>query len=822
MPSGEKESIMKLLIVGGVAAGMSTAARARRLSETAEIVVLERGKHVSFANCGLPYHIGGVIRERDQLLLQTPQSLKASLNLDVRVGHEAIKIDRSAHTVEVRGPGGETYAEKYDKLVVCPGSSPVRPPLPGIESKRIHVLRNIDDMDRIRTALDAGGGRAVVIGGGYIGVEMAENLKTRGVDVDVVEMLNQVMPPFDREMVRDLEDHMRSHGIRLHLGTAAAAFRETGGGMTVELKNGSSLECDFVIVCVGVRPETKLASDAGLELGPRGGIRVNDRMETSDPDIYAAGDAVEVADFITGEPALIPLAGPANRQGRIVADNIFGKGAAYRATQGTAIVKVFDMTAGCTGASEKVLLKAGRDFRKVYIHPGGHAGYYPGTAPMHVKLLFAPGDGRILGAQVAGFDGVDKRVDVFATAIRAGMTVSDLKDLELAYAPPYGSAKDPVNMAGFVAENLMKGVVEFWYAEDFPAKTEQGTLLDVRSTDEYETWHVPGAINIPLAKLRGQLGKLSRANPVFVYCKVGFRSYLAYRILKQNGFERASTLAGGATTFCRYQPANVCGREEPKPMEFYADAGKQGKTLPAAKRTLDCCGLQCPGPIQKLKETVDGMQAGDEVVVCASDPGFAADAPAWCRRQGHEVLGIRREGAKIEVSIRKGRGAPPAAQSAGRGDNVAIVVFSGDMDKVLAAFVIANGAVAMGCKVTMFFTFWGLNALRKAGPQAGGKGLLDRMFGMMMPRGARALKLSKMHMMGMGTELMKQVMATKRVPSLPEMIETARGGGVALVACTMSMDVMGLKKEELLDGIEFGGVASFLESATRPGPTLFI
>lgn len=811
---------MKVVIIGGVAAGMSTAARARRLSETAEIVVLERGKHVSFANCGLPYHIGGVIRDRDQLLLQTPQSLKNSLNLDVRVGHEAVKIDREGRKVEVRKSGGETYLEPYDRLVLCPGASPVRPPLPGAESKRIHVLRNIDDMDRVKAGIDSGARRVVVIGAGYIGIEMAENLRHLGVEVDVVEMLEQVMPPFDREMARDLESHLQSHGVRLHLGTAAAAFRETGQGLSVELKNGKTLTCDLVMMCVGVRPDTKLAVDAGLELGARGGIKVNERMQTSDPHIYAAGDAVEVADFVTGEAALIPLAGPANRQGRIIADNLLGGGATYRATQGTAIVKVFDMTAGCTGASEKTLVRAKRDFRKVYVHPGGHAGYYPGTAPMHIKLLFAPGDGKVLGAQVVGFDGVDKRVDVFATAIRAGMTVSQLKDIELAYAPPYGSAKDPVNMAAFVADNVLNGFVELWYAEDFPARTGQGVILDVRSPDEFGTWHVPGAVNIPLGNLRSQLSSLSREKPVFVYCKVGFRSYLAYRILKQSGFGKVSTLAGGATTFCRYHTGGVCAMEEKRPTEFYAERSKASSRSHATK-TLDCCGLQCPGPIQKLKQAVDGMAEGDEITVCASDPGFAADAPAWCRKQGHEVLGLRTEGAKVEVTIRKGH-APAEAQAMGRGDNVSMVVFSGDMDKVLASFVIANGAVAMGCKVAMFFTFWGLNALRKSGPQAGGKGLLDRMFGMMMPKGAKALKLSKMHMAGMGTELMKHVMAQKRVPSLPEMIETARQGGVTLVACTMSMDVMGLKKEELLDGVEFGGVATFLDSATKPGPTLFI
>lgn len=814
---------MKIVVVGGVAAGGSAAARARRLDESAEIVILEKGRHVSFANCGLPYHIGGVIRGRESLLLQTPESLKASLNLDVRVGHEVKSIDRAGRRVHVQETeGGREYDESYDALVLCPGATPIRPNLPGIDHPRVLALRNIEDMDRIKAVVDGGARQAVVIGGGYIGVEMAESLRERGLAVDVVEMVDQLMPPLDRELARDLENHIRAHGVALHLGTAAAAFKDEQGRVRVELTNGTMLTADLVILSVGVRPDVALAKQAGLDLGARGGIKVDAHLRTSDPHIYAAGDAVEVVDTVTGQPMLIPLAGPANRQGRIAAENICGRDTTYTSTQGTAIVKVFEMTGGGTGASEKTLKKLGQPYRKIYLHPSGHAGYYPGSAPLHIKVLFAPDTGKLLGAQVVGFDGVDKRLDVFATALRAGMTVQDLQSLELAYAPPYGSAKDPINMAGFVGANLLKGDVAFWYPEDFPARTADGTVLDVRGPQEYETWHIPGAVNIPLGKLRRSLDHIPRDKPVYVYCKVGFRSYLAYRLLRQHGFDKLSTLAGGTMTFCSYHDAQVTGQPE-VPLLFYAEERMATKPAPSGKVVeVDCTGLQCPGPIRRLKEEMDKLAAGDEIRIKASDPGFAADAPAWCAKTGHTVLGITTKGAMVEAHLRKGGGLAATTGVAPRKDKKTFVVFSGELDKVLAAFVIANGAVSMGCEVTMFFTFWGLNALRKDAPQAGGKGLLDRMFGWMMPKGPGKLALSNMHMLGMGTAMMKYVMKQKHVDSLSALMGMARHAGVKIVACTMSMDVMGLKKEELIDGIELGGVASFLGDADESNMTLFI
>lgn len=546
---------MKIVIVGGVAGGASTAARARRLDEQAEIVVLERDHYVSYANCGLPYHISGVIPDREKLLVQTPAKLKENLNLDVRVGHAVTAIDRAAKTVQVQNlDTGETYTETYEKLVLSLGASPIRPRLPGMELPQIHVLRSIPDMDGIIAQLGPQTQRAIVIGGGYIGVEVAENLIHQGLQVHLVEMMPQIMATLDPEMAQDLTYHLEEHGVQLHLGTAAASFEAAGDGIQARLSNGEVLTADLVVMAVGVRPNTDLAKQAGLPIGPRGGVQTDRHMRTIDPDIYAVGDMVETEHLITAEPMLAALAGPANRQGRIAADDICGKGSTYQGTQGTAIVKIFDMVGGGTGASERQLKQVNLPYRKVYLHPSGHATYYPGTAAMHIKVLFHADDGKLLGAQVVGFDGVDKRIDVFATALRAGLTVFDLEHLELAYAPPFGSAKDPVNMAGFLGSNLLRGDHRMWYPEDYPEQTNQGTILDVRTPKEYEEWHIPDALNIPLQELRQRIDEVPPHRPIFVHCRVGFRGYLAYRILVQNGFDPVFNLSGGALTFSSFHP----------------------------------------------------------------------------------------------------------------------------------------------------------------------------------------------------------------------------------------------------------------------------
>lgn len=546
---------MRVLIVGGVAAGMSAAARLRRLDDQAEIVVFERDRYVSFANCGLPYHIGGVIAEREKLLVVTPEHLRDTLRLDVRTEHEVVAIDRAGRTITVHNRrNGTNMSEPYDILVLAQGAEPLRPPVPGLDHPGVLTLRNIDDMDRIKAQVDGGAARAVVIGGSYIGIEMVEALHRRGLQVELVELQDQVLPLFDPELAAGLAEHLREQGVGLHLGVSASMVEDDGGRVRVTLGNGTVLTADMVVLSAGVRPASALARAAGLVLGPRGGLQVDGQLRTSDPRIFAAGDMVEVIDTVTHEQAIIALAGPANRQGRIIADAIAGRGSAYFSTQGTAIIKVLEHTAAMTGASEKTLRRLGRPFRKVYLHPGSHAGYYPGAEPMQIKLLFDPNGGAILGAQIMGGEGVDKRIDVLATALRGGMTVFDLEQLELAYAPPYSSAKDPVNMAGFIAANLLRGDVRFWYAEE--PQPEPTLLVDVRDPHEYAAGHLPGALNIPLSQLRAQVVDLvASGQPLRIYCMVGFRSYLAYRMLVQQGATDVATLAGGLRTYlCVHQP----------------------------------------------------------------------------------------------------------------------------------------------------------------------------------------------------------------------------------------------------------------------------
>ena len=832
---------MKVIVVGGVAAGMSCAARLRRLDERAQIVVFEKDEYVSFANCGLPYHIGGAIRDRERLLVQTPESLKASLNLDVRVLSEVTAVDRAAKKVAVREVRtGRTYEESYDKLVLAPGARSIRPPLPGLDHPAIFELRNMADMDRILARIGAGAKRAVVMGG-YIGIEAAENLRLRGLDVTVVEKMKQLMGPLDPEMAQFLQEELERHGVRVRAGCGVTGFQDRAGAVAVQTAGGETFDADLVVFALGSLPNAALAKAAGLQIGPLGGIAVNDRMQTSDPDIFAGGDAIETVDFVSNQPAYIPMAGPANRQGRIIADNLCGRDSRYRATQGTAVLKVFDLTVAMTGLNEKALRKTGIPYRKVCLSPSGHAGYYPGTAPMFFKLLFAPDGKRILGAQIVGRDGVDKRIDVIATAMRGNLGVWDLEHLELAYAPPYGSAKDPVNMAGFIACNLLRGDVDFWYADEFRDLPPEAVLLDVRSPSEFSDWHIPGAINLPVGQLRARHGTLDKSRVYHLYCKVGLRSYLAHRILKQLGFQ-VKTLSGGTDFFraCFPEPgtrmpdAGCMGDRQVAPCQEHpagvpvAPAPNKPKIDPCdgqpSRTFLDCMGLQCPGPMMRLKDAIAPAAVGDVVEISASDPGFARDLAAWCRSTGHELAETRPIPGGTIARVRKAApvSATAAAALAGRRKKT-FVVFSGDLDRVMAAFVLANGALAMGDEVTLFFTFWGLSAIRREQAVATpGKGLLDRMFGWMLPRGLRRLKLSKLHMAGMGTAMMKRVMAQKQVATPQELLAGARRQGLKLVACSMSMDVMGLRPEELLDGVEIGGAATFLTEANESNVTLFV
>lgn len=812
----------KVLIVGGVAGGASCAARLRRLDENAGIIMFERGPYISFANCGLPYFIGGVIEKREKLLLQTPESFKARFNVDVRVNSEVKSIDRKAKTVTVASEG-KTYTESYDVLVLSPGSSPIAPRIPGIESDKVFQLWTIPDMDNIAEAIKERDAKsAVVVGGGFIGIEMAENLVHAGLAVTIVDMMDQVMPNLDFDMAQIVHKHLTDNGVKLVLGEGVQGFEDGKGGFAV-LTDKRSISADIAILAIGVRPNSQLAKDCGLELGTRGGIVVDETLKTSDESIYAVGDAVEVKNFLSGEEAMMPLAGPANKMGRMAADNICGMNRRYRGTQGSAVAKVFDLTAASTGLSEKQIKASGKklnsDYRITIVHPLSHAGYYPGGMPLTLKLVFAR-DGRVLGAQAVGYKGVEKRIDVIATAIQFGATVYDLEETELCYAPPYSSAKDPVNIAGFSAENILSGNVDNITVAQLKDLPKDAVILDVRTKAERDTGAIEGSVNIPVDGLRDKLDTLDKEKPYVVHCAVGLRSYIAARIMMQNGFKNVKNLAGGFTTYKvvsrDYTQADV------KPAS--KEEGSKSKPMKAAGNTIavDACGLQCPGPVMKLYEAISSAQDGDMINITATDPGFFADAAAWCARTKNTYVKGEKTDTGFSVWIKKGCEGADCSVAPKAYDDKSMVVFSGDLDKALASFIIANGAAAMGRKVTMFFTFWGLNILRKREKVSVKKTFIERMFGAMMPRGAGRLKLSKMNMLGMGSAMMKGIMKKKNVSSLDSLIAQAQKNGVKIVACTMSMDVMGIHREELIDGIEYAGVASFLGAAETSDTTLFI
>ncbi|WP_214799371.1 CoA-disulfide reductase [Exiguobacterium sp. s50] len=819
----------KIVIVGGVAGGASAAARLRRLNEENHIVMFDRGEYISFANCGLPYYIGDVIQDRQKLLVQTVEGMNKRFQLDIRNLTEVTKINRAEKTVSVKNvKTGETYDESYDVLVLSPGAKPIRPNIPGIEeAEDIFTLRNIPDTDKIRSYVDDKAPKhATVIGGGFIGIEMAENLRERGVDVTLVEMADQVMTPLDREMVSPVHEHMRLHGVDLQLSDGVDSFSEKG--KRVYLTSGRVIETDMVVLSIGVVPESSIATEAGLETGIRGAIRVNEKMLTSDPNIYAIGDAVEVLDYIFKEPTVVPLAWPANRQGRLVADIINGRDVKYNGTMGTGIAKVFDMTVASTGWNEKRLTAAGKEFEAVHVHPGSHAGYYPGSTPVSLKLLFHPTTGEIYGAQGVGMNGVDKRIDVIATAMKGGLTVLDLPDLELSYAPPFSSAKDPVNMIGYVASNVVLGDNEVVHWNEIDELVQNGaTLLDVRDESEHELGKIPGSINVPLNSLRDHLDNYSKDETIYVTCQVGLRGYLASRILRQNGF-KVKNLSGGYKTWSQVKrDFDAIEADASAANETAATATEEAPPVmmnePIGEPIfLDTCGLQCPGPILEVNKKVAELGEGETLRVLASDPGFFADIEAWAKKTGNKLVSKQFVNGRVEAVLQKGQG--PAAVQAGTpaGDGASMVVFSGDLDRALASFIIAQGAAAMGKDVTMFFTFWGLNVIRKPDAPEVKKQGLEKMFGMMMPSHAGELPLSNMNFGGVGQKMMKKVMSDKNVPSLDQMIKSAQEAGVKMVACTMSMDVMGIKEEELIDGIDLGGVAAYLGAAEGGNLNLFI
>ncbi len=817
---------MKHLIIGGVAGGATAAARIRRADEKAEIILLEKGKYISYANCGLPYYIGGVIPERDSLFLQTPKSFGGRFNVDVRVGNEAIAIDTKAKTVKIRKADGSEYSESYDKLLLSPGASPVRPPLQGIDTEGIFTLRDVNDTDKIKNYITTHEiKKAVVVGAGFIGLEMAENLHHAGAEVSIVEMGSQVMAPVDFSMASHVHQHLLQKGVNLYLEQSVASFAKTGTQIEVRFKSGESVPADIVILSIGVRPEISLAKSAGLKIGETGGIWVDEYLETSEKDVYAVGDAIEFPHPLTGKPWLNYLANPANRQGRIVADNmVYGNTTKYEGAIGTSIAKVFDMTVASTGLAGKKLKQLGIPYRASWTHSGSNAGYYPGAIPLSLKLTFNPETGKLFGGQCVGYKGVDKRIDQIALLIKKGGTIYDLIELEHAYAPPFSSAKDPIAIAGYVASNIASGQMPAASWREMAASDPQETmLLDVRTESEFLMGSIPGATNIPLDDLRRRIGEVPVGKPVLVFCAIGLRGYLALKILTANGYTNVRNLSGGYKTYSTAIAPVI--RTEPILLEKKNDDDidqQNMKSVAKDRIRIDACGLQCPGPILRLKQSIDKIGEGEQLEIVATDAGFSRDAQAWCNTTGNLLVSNTEDKGKFTVVIEKGSPKTCKVVTSCDGKGKTLIMFSDDLDRALATFVLANGAAATGQKVTIFFTFWGLNVIKKTDKPKLKKDIFGRMFGMMLPSNSLKLKLSKMNMFGIGSRMMRTIMKSKGIDSLESLREQAIQQGVEFIACQMSMDVMGVKREELLDGVTVGGVATYMERADNANVNLFI
>lgn len=817
---------MKYVIIGGVAGGATAAARLRRIDEQSEIIMLEKGKYISYANCGLPYYIGGVIEDRQKLLVQTPESFGNRFRIDVRVENEVVDIHPEDKTLTVRRADGTQYKESYDKLLLSPGANPVRPPLGGIESEGIFTLRNVEDTDQIKSYIEARKvKRAVVVGAGFIGLEMAENLHHAGIHVSVVEMGNQVMAPIDFSMASFIHEELVQKGVALYLEEGVTHFERAGQSLTVCLKSGKTIAADMVLLSIGVRPATSLAVAAGVKLGETGGIWVDEFLQTSVKDIYAVGDAIEFPHPLTGKPWLNYLANPANRQGRIVADNmVWGNKVAYEGAIGTSIAKVFDRTVASTGLPAKRLKQWGMEYRTAVTHSASHAGYYPDALPMTVKLTFHPQTGRLYGAQCVGYEGVDKRIDQIAGLIKRGGTVYDLMETEHTYAPPFSSAKDPIAIAGYVASNVISGAMPVITWRELQEEKDKVVLIDVRTEEEFSFGSMPSAVNVPLDDIRKRLDDIPKEKPVVLFCAIGLRGYLAVRILMGLGYRNVRNLLGGTKLYYAATASVPVPTDRVDLGDFPAESLEHASDGKAPLK-VNACGLQCPGPIMQVKKAMDAMSAGERVEIVATDAGFARDASAWCATTGNKLISKSEEKGRYTVLLEKGEktdgeAACSAVSENGRGKT--FILFSDQLDKALATFVLANGAAATGQKVSVFFTFWGLNVLKKEQKPRVEKDIFGKMFSWMLPSSSLRLKLSQMHMFGLGSRLMRYLMKRKGVDSLESLRAQALEQGVEFIACQMSMDMMGIHREELLDEVTVGGVATYMERADRANVNLFI
>jgi len=807
----------KVLIVGGVAGGASTATRLRRLDESLEIVIFEKGEYVSFANCGLPYYIGDIIQNRESLLVQTPESLKARFNLDVRVNSEVVGVNGKDKKVKVKTKNGEEYEEIFDFLVLAPGAKPIFPAIKGIENKKIFTLRNINDMDKIKSEIKNNAiKKAVVVGGGYVGIETAENLKHLGIDTTLVEAAPNILAPFDSEISNILEYELVNNGIELMTSEKVVEFQEDANKIIIKLESGKIVTTDMVILSIGVSPDTKFLQGSGINLGERGHILVNENLETNIDGMYALGDSILVKNYITNQNVGIPLAGPANRQGRIVAGNIVGRNEKYKGSLGTAIIKIFELTGASTGLNERSLKQLNITYEKIYLHPNNHAAYYPGASPISIKALYNKENKQILGVQAVGISGVDKFIDVMATSIKFKATIDDLAELELAYAPPFLSAKSPANMVGFIGQNIEDDLLEQVFMEDLKNYNEKETIiLDLREKLELISGKIDNSINIPLSELRKRYTELPKDKEIWTYCAVGLRGYIATRFLSQKGY-RVKNLAGGIKS---EEKVIVNTQKE-------SSLTKEGNSnIEKEEDYLDLSGLSCPGPLVKIKEKIDKLGEDEKLKVKVSDPGFYNDIQAWSKVTKNSLLSLDKKDGLTYATLQKGQTSKVIEKNQENviiedNSNMTMVVFSGDLDKAIAAFIIANGALTMGKKVTMFFTFWGLSILKKK--NLAKKSFIEKMFAMMLPKNSQDLPVSKMNFFGIGAKMIRSVMKKKNIMSLEELIKKAIDSGVNITACTMSMDVMGISEEELIDGINYGGVGQYLGKAEKSNNNLFI
>ncbi|MGC9089891.1 MAG: FAD-dependent oxidoreductase [Caldisericia bacterium] len=812
---------MKVIVIGGVAGGATCATRLKRLKIDLEIKIYERDYFISYANCGIPYYIGGLV-PRENLFVTNSEEMKKKYNIDVFVRHEVIKIDTKEKKILVKNlESGETFEDSYDYLVLSPGASPIKPKIPGIDSEKIFTLRTVGDADRIIKEIESGVKEATVVGGGFIGIEVTENLVRRGLKVNLVEALPQVLSFIDKDLISFVHDELQNKGVSLYLGSAVKEFKEENKLKTI-LENGTEISSDFVVFSIGVKPEVNLAKEAGLKIGETGGIFVDETMRTSDPFIFAIGDAVEIVNFISNTKTRIPLAGPTHKQARVAADNILGINSKYLGSMGTAIVKIFNITASSTGLNSQSLEKLGIDYKFECLSTFNHAGYYPDAYPIYLKVFYENKTGKILGGQAVGFDGVDTIINSLATAIRFNAKITDLKDIDFAYSPQYGHAKNPLNIVATMAEDDLKGIAPKVSIFEVDELVKNGAILiDVREREETLANKIENSINIPLSELKNRLNELDKNKSYILCCTKGQRAYNALRILLDAGFN-AKYLSGGLTFY------DSCFSGEKK-ISFEKKEEKKNSTEELTKSEeiikIDAKGLSCPGPLMKLKEALDKAKESALIEIEATDPGFYRDIESYCESKGLKLISLQKDKI-IKAVIKKSDEVKAPSEKkedlTQKSDSLSIVLLSNDFDRVMASLIIGNGALSMGKKVSIFCTFWGLNILRKDYKISVKKNFIEKMFGMMMPRGAKHLTLSKMNMLGIGTKMIKGIMKKYNVLPPDELLKTFIQNGGKVIACSMTMNLMGIKKEELIDGIEEGGVGTYLSFAEKSGINLFI